>query len=210
MPEEITNILDIQKHKEKQERFLRLLMPVYEQLARFARAMVNNREDAKDLISETVLAAFERFDGLRDDKAFISYLFTIARRTAKRHRTRGKLFGEYDQQKAEQLHDTRSQPGASVDVQLLYNALAKLPEKQREAVILFEISGFSLEEIKEMQGGSLSGVKSRIARGKEKLARLLGANEPVKKENHTPDSFSAMKAIPNSVSMISSERKIHE
>jgi len=188
MTEEIKNTLDIQKHKEKQDRFLRLLMPVYEQLARVARAMVNSREDARDLISETVLAAFERFEELRDDKAFISYLFTIARRTAKRRRSRAKLFGEYDQQAAEQIRDIQNQPGTSVDVQLLYDALAKLPEKQREAVILFEISGFSLEEIREMQGGSLSGVKSRIARGREKLARLLGADAPDVSLSHSPEN----------------------
>jgi RNA polymerase sigma-70 factor (ECF subfamily) len=202
MTEETKDTLHNERHKKKQEHFLRLLMPVYEQLARFARAMVNNREDARDLISETVLAAFERFDNLRDDKAFISYLFTIARRTAKRRRTRDKLFGTYDQQTAEQIRDTQSQPEISIDVQFLYNALAKLPEKQREAIIFFEISGFSLEEIKEMQGGSLSGVKSRIARGREKLAQLLGAEGHADSLDSRPESINVLTAY--------SERKVHE
>jgi len=45
-------------------------------------------------------------------------------------------------------------------------------------VILFEISGLSLQEIVEIQGGSLSGVKSRIVRGRERLAVLLGERKP--------------------------------
>jgi RNA polymerase sigma-70 factor (ECF subfamily) len=60
---------------------------------------------------------------------------------------------------------------------VLDRALARLPEKQREAVILFEISGFSLAEIREIQGGSLSGVKSRIVRGRDNLANLLRDRE---------------------------------
>ncbi len=168
---------DVLRHKERQERFLRLLMPVYERLARFARALVNDREDARDLISDTVLAALEQLDDIREDKAFLSYVFTIARRLAKRYRTRAKLFGEYDEEAAEQIHDTQASPETSLDVRFLYEALAKLPSKQRDAVILFEISGFSLEEIRDIQGGSLSGVKSRVARGRQRLAKLLGADD---------------------------------
>ena len=62
------------------------------------------------------------------------------------------------------------------DIQVLYAALDKLPVKQKEAVVLFEISGFSLEEIKNIQGGTLSGAKSRVKRGREKLAILLNDN----------------------------------
>jgi DNA-directed RNA polymerase specialized sigma24 family protein len=35
--------------------------------------------------------------------------------------------------------------------------------------VLFEISGFPLEEIRQLQGGTLSGVKSRLKRGREQL-----------------------------------------
>jgi DNA-directed RNA polymerase specialized sigma24 family protein len=58
-------------------------------------------------------------------------------------------------------------------VTLLYNALNLLPVKQRETVMLFEISELSIEEIRNIQGGSISGVKSRLTRGRERLTELL-------------------------------------
>jgi DNA-directed RNA polymerase specialized sigma24 family protein len=45
-----------------------------------------------------------------------------------------------------------------MEVEALYRAMKRLPEKQREAVSLYEISGFSLAEVQQIQGGSLSGV----------------------------------------------------
>jgi RNA polymerase sigma-70 factor (ECF subfamily) len=55
--------------------------------------------------------------------------------------------------------------------------LAKLPSRQREALVLFELSGFSLDEIRQLQGGTLSGVKSRMKRGREQLRRWLDPPE---------------------------------
>jgi len=65
----------------------------------------------------------------------------------------------------------------NLDVEILYKALQKLPASQAEAIVLFEISGFSLNEITEIQGGTLSGVKTRLKRGREKLASILNKND---------------------------------
>jgi RNA polymerase sigma-70 factor (ECF subfamily) len=50
-------------------------------------------------------------------------------------------------------------------------ALASLSAKEREAVVLFELEGFTLEEIASMEGDSLSAVKSRLARARMRLRR---------------------------------------
>src|SRR6185503_12654695 len=115
------------------------------------------------------------FGSLREERAFKSYLYTTATRLVHRRHERKKRFGPIDAAVLETLHATGPAPDAQIDVELLYQALEHLPEAMREAVVLFEISGLSLLEIREVQGGSLSGVKSRIARGREKLAELLGA-----------------------------------
>ncbi|MGH7633155.1 MAG: RNA polymerase sigma factor [Gemmatimonadaceae bacterium] len=54
-------------------------------------------------------------------------------------------------------------------------ALLRLPADQRLAVILCDVQGFSYEEIALSTNVSLGTVKSRIARGREKLRRDLGA-----------------------------------
>jgi RNA polymerase sigma-70 factor (ECF subfamily) len=79
----------------------------------------------------------------------------------------------YSEIEANQMPDSTQNADRNIDIELLYKALGQLPAKQKEALVLFEISGFSLKEIQEMQGGSLSAVKSRITRGREKLSLML-------------------------------------
>lgn len=164
------------------ERFLALLADVHSGLARYARALLRDREEARDLVSETVSIAYEHFGSLRDERSFKSYVYTTATRLARRKQQRSKKFEPFDPAMADKLHYNGAAPDVGVDVELLYQALEQLPEAMREAVVLFEISGLSLIEIKEIQGGSLSGVKSRIARGREKLAELLGARDDEPKD----------------------------
>ena len=163
------------KHTGRQERFLALLEPRLEDLSRFCLAMTRDPEGGKDLMGDVILAAFEGFDTLREEAAFLSYLFTIARRTFHRRRRREKIFSEYDEAKAGTIAAGGSPVWIGADVRALHEALAKLPESQREAIVLFEITGLSLKEVAEVQEASLSAVKSRLKRGRERLARLLGA-----------------------------------
>lgn len=156
-----------------QEHFLQLLEPVEKSLSNFCRAMTRNPDTARDLMSETILIAFEKFDTVKDQVAFKSFLFTIARRLHRRARWRKRFFGEFNDNDAQEIHDSNSSPEVSTDAAMLYEALEELPFKTREAVILFEISDVSLEHIRNIQGGTLSGVKSRVARGREQLAKIL-------------------------------------
>ena len=56
-------------------------------------------------------------------------------------------------------------------------AFAKLPDEQREALILVGASGFSYEEAAEMCGCAIGTIKSRANRGRGKLAELLHLQE---------------------------------
>ncbi|HYF03259.1 MAG TPA: RNA polymerase sigma factor [Patescibacteria group bacterium] len=161
----------------RQREFMELLDPLYDGFVRFARAMTHCEDEARDLASDAVLKAYEQFGNLRKRESFKSFLFTIAHNLQKRKRWRRRFFKDYDEASAEEIQDAGNSPEIDYDVQALYAALEKLPAKQREAVVLFEISGFSLEEIKQIQGGTLSGVKSRVARGRQQLAELLKDRE---------------------------------
>jgi RNA polymerase sigma-70 factor (ECF subfamily) len=86
---------------------------------------------------------------------------------------RAKFSGIWNEAAAQLLPETGSPTDAGYDVEVLYSLLEKLPPRQRECVVLFELSGFSLEEIRQVQGGTLSGVKSRLKRGREQLRRWL-------------------------------------
>jgi RNA polymerase sigma-70 factor (ECF subfamily) len=156
------------------DEFLALLEPVHNRLWRFVLSTTRNREQAEDLLSETVLVAFERFHTLRDPKAFVSFLFTIATRIHRQYFRRRIHEESFDAEFAGNIPSADASPEQAAEIRIVRDALALLPEKQRETVVLFEVSGFSLEEIREIQGGTLSGVKSRLRRGRERLAKLLG------------------------------------
>jgi RNA polymerase sigma-70 factor (ECF subfamily) len=78
---------------------------------------------------------------------------------------------------AQRIPDESLRADRNEDVHLLYEALAKLPDQQREALVLFEISGFSIVEISELQNAGISAVKQRLARGRKALIALLQENE---------------------------------
>ena len=64
---------------------------------------------------------------------------------------------------------------------MLHKALAILPENQKECIILFEISGFSIKEIMAIQNVSESAVKQRLKRGRAKLVEILTFESDYKK-----------------------------
>ncbi|MFN5309702.1 MAG: RNA polymerase sigma factor [Candidatus Kapaibacterium sp.] len=156
----------------KQQRFMALLKPVYPRLERFALTVTRNRDDAKDIVGETVLKAFEGFEMLRDDKAFLSYIFTICSRVAQSARYAKRTIASAEQ--VEELFRNYTSPETATDIALLYQAIDKLSPESKEAIMLSEISGLSHKEVQEIQGGSLSSIKVRIFRAKKMLAELLG------------------------------------
>ena len=159
----------------KQADFMKLYEETHARLSRFVHSMVWHREDAKDVINETVLTAYEKFETLRNREVFLYFLFGIATNLIRRRERRKKFWGVFDERKSTAIIDESKNIEIQDEVKHLYAALNKLPREKREAITLFEIAGFSLNEIREIQGGSLSGVKSRVARARADLANLLKA-----------------------------------
>lgn len=179
--------------REKQEQFLDLLEPHKAGLLRFCRALSNDSDTASDLASEAILITYERFETLQNKAVIKSYLYTIAARLARTERKIAKRNATYDE--ASSIEYSGTSPDVLIDIHLLQEAMDKLPEKQREAIIMFEISGLSLIEIKEIQGGSLSAVKMRIVRGREQLAKLLGAEDAKKMSNKKAEAVTEFTTI---------------
>lgn len=152
--------------------FMILFEPLHPRLCRFVHSIVWNREDARDIISETILIAFENFEKIRTKDAFLYYLFGVASRLSKNRERKKKLFGIFNTGLAENIPDVNIGE-STVMLWELNAALSRLPLRQRETITLFEISGFSIKEIAQIQSGTESGVKSRLMRARETLSRLL-------------------------------------
>jgi RNA polymerase sigma-70 factor, ECF subfamily len=149
-------------------------MPHLADLQRFVQAMTRDVEQTNDLVGETLYLAYKHFDTLREAQAAKSWLFTIARREFYELLRKNKPLQALTEQEEEWWEDTAPLPDTQADIHLLYQAMERLPAKQREAILLFDVFGFSLNDVVELQGDSLSAVKQRLKRGRERLARYLG------------------------------------
>ena len=164
----------------KQEEFLALYEPVHERFERFCRARVYGNLDYRDLMNDTLVLAYSKMDRLNSPDVFVYFLFGIAVRV---------LSNNHKKKREERMHEDKtllgivsneSSPETQTDIHLLYVTLQKLPDVQRECIILFEIAGFSIKEIAQIQHAGESAIKQRLKRGREKLMELLNL-EPVEK-----------------------------
>jgi len=166
--------------KTKQQIFLELYKPVHGPLSRFCRAISGNTEDGKDLMNDTLLASFESFEKLKDTQLFKSYVFSVACNLNKMRFRRTKFRAEFNEKELHQIADGGKNPEQITEFNLIYEKILVLPNRIAETLFLFYLNDLSLEEIQRIQGGSLSGVKLRLKRGREKLVVLLNTPEQVK------------------------------
>jgi RNA polymerase sigma-70 factor (ECF subfamily) len=160
------------------QEFLALLQPAYDGLARYARALTGNAELAEDLVSDTVLIALQDFGMLRDRDRFLPYLMRIASRLHKRRRYRERMRMPFREAEAVRQPDSSPAPDRAAEIRIVLDALAQLPDRVQQTVLLFDVADLSLEEVRQVQGGTLSGVKSRLRRGREQLSKSLGVEPP--------------------------------
>jgi RNA polymerase sigma-70 factor (ECF subfamily) len=189
-PQEHNQPLSLAAASDRDERFLALMLPVKLSLSRFISGLERDADEARDVMSETIAIAYEQFDTLSSETAFLSWIMTIARRLVyrreRRERFRGflkrstRFFTDDDSAHNDDPFaeipaedNATTAPDNATDVQLLHDALETLPLKQREAIVLADVMGYALHEIAELQGDGLSAVKQRVVRGREKLRHIL-------------------------------------
>lgn len=171
----------------------------YDDIFRFCAFFTGSREDAYDLAQETFLR-FIRYAERYRDRNLKGYLLTIAANVCrndmgKRGREREAVisidtykqdgYGEDSggQGLEEWKNLTQAVPQGQVlpeqhavaaDIHdRLMQALASLPDMQREAILLYYLHEMKYREISKMTGVSVSTVKSRVRQGMEKLQGSL-------------------------------------
>jgi RNA polymerase sigma-70 factor (ECF subfamily) len=158
------------------DRLVDLLGPFHAQAAGVARRLAGSADDGDDLFQEAVLRALEALPTLRDASRFRSWFFAILLRLH-RNRTRRSFWRRFLPLEIERPDEPAGEDGQAweeerIRARRVSRALAALPAEQREAVVLFELEGFSIEEIAALQQASVSAVKSRLSRGRARLRRI--------------------------------------
>jgi len=153
--------------------FTRALLESAPSLRAFAISLTGQTEKADDLVQDTLMRAWAHADSFQEGTNIKAWLFTILRNSfASQYRKRKREVEDADGEMAAQLATPAEQEG-HVSLDDLKTALGKLPDEQREAVLLVGASGFSYEEAAEICGCAVGTVKSRVNRARVRLAQLM-------------------------------------
>jgi RNA polymerase sigma-70 factor (ECF subfamily) len=172
-----------------------LLDPVHDDAVLFARRIARSNADGDDLFQEALVRAALKLAGLRDPARFRAWFFQVIVSVHRSRARRGfwrRLVSSEVPEAARQVAGQVGEDGARAaderaGAESAARALATLPAAQREAIVLFELEELSVEEISEIQRTSVSAVKSRLARGRERLRRHYAAPErllPIPEQCH--------------------------
>ncbi len=129
-----------------------------------------NKGDADDLAQEALVKAYLSSAGYQDQGRFRSWLYKIAYNTFLNHRASLRSTESIDEART-----LISNAGADsgFEHQDLYLALRTLPPKERSAITLFYLNGYSIKEIAAITDTSEDAVKKQLSRGRDKLKERL-------------------------------------
>ena len=157
-----------------------------ERLWAVALRTTGNREDAADALQDAMVSAFRRAAGFRGDAAVTTWLHRVVvnacldRLRAEKVRAADALPDDVETQlrrgalQAASSPDPEDSAVASERRRAVLRALATLPGEQRAALVLVDMEGYGVAEAAEILDCAVGTVKSRCARGRARLAPLLG------------------------------------
>lgn len=153
--------------------------PLLNYLYRF----IGDRDIAEDILQDTFIKVYRKKELYNGSAKVSTWIYTIAGNLAKSEISKRnkhhhlQISTSEDDEKHVDIISPEPQPDRVVDsgikAQFIQDALLKVPEIYREAVILRDIQELSYEEIAEMLDITVGTVKSRISRGRAILQELL-------------------------------------
>ncbi len=157
---------------------MRACEAIYRQFERpvytLALRLCGQREEALDVLQDSFIHAFEKLEQFRGDSPFWPWLKQVVVSQALMRLRREKRFRLWQRSARE---DEPEQPGPDGMDRDLASALAELPATSRSVVWLYDVEGYTHEEIARLMGRSLSFSKSQLARAHARLRAKLEQTE---------------------------------
>lgn len=150
-----------------QEELSAVIMDNKDGMYRLAFSILRNDADAQDAVSEAIVLAFEKCHQLRKTSSAKSWLMQILVNSSKKIAVQSNKYvlleNEIQYEQAEEFKDDD-----------MWETVMELDEEFREVVVLYYYEQFSVREIGKMLKVPEGTVKSRLARAREKLLRIIG------------------------------------
>ena len=158
---------------EGRETLDRVLVALRPKLHRYCARMTGSVIDGEDLVQEALTKAIEAFPRAESIAYPEAWVFRIAHNTGlnflKRQARQSAARSDDD---PDMIADPRSDVAERESAAESLRTFASLPVAQRASVILMDVLGYSLDEIKEITGASIAAIKANLHRGRKRLREL--------------------------------------
>lgn len=172
------------QHGEKQA-FDELVRRYQDKVLNTCFRFIGREDDARDAVQDIFIKVYHALDSFKPKATFSTWLYRIAvnhslnvvRSQKRRSWLKSFSMTGQDQNEIGLVADPSKNPHKKLEqderAALVQQALEKLNEEQRVAVILHRFEGLSYKEIAEVMHTSVSSVESRLFRARQNLAKLL-------------------------------------
>ena len=167
--------------EDNQKTFMKAYQICHEEFLRYCSVVSYGRMEVQDLVQDVLFSAYKNFEEIRNRENLLHYLIKAARNraiTEKRKHSRQVTLSETYANKL--LYGGISSENL-VDVQIIYDSLKLLPEKQATSLLLFEVYGFKMKEIAAIIDSTEASVKMQVSRARKKMRSLLSEDKSGKK-----------------------------
>lgn len=157
-------------------------------MLRFCRSFACSPDDAEDLIQESIIRAWMARDSFIPGSSLEAWLFTILRNRFYSFRRHVRV----QEATLRSFADTLVPPTTvqtEMDLRHAASAISLLPEKQREALILIGICGFTYADVAVLTNTPLGTIKSRVSRARPILRETIEKRNDVMPFDETDDAF---------------------
>jgi RNA polymerase sigma factor (sigma-70 family) len=150
--------------------------------------MVNNREEAEDLLQDSFCDAFAKLDTFRFESSFGIWLKQIVINRCINWMRKKKILLVFPEKIDEEVQHTESHTDydeLTLEVNKIHNAIGQLPEGYRIIFSLYALEGYDHAEISEIMGITESTSKSQYLRAKKRIKEILKSEPNEKRQTGT-------------------------
>jgi RNA polymerase sigma-70 factor (ECF subfamily) len=153
--------------------------------------LLDNADDAQDVVQDAFLSAYQSLGGFKGDARFFTWLYRIAVNTAISHRRKQRvglsLQGRNGQAGLEPLDTSdASRPGHALEQReeerRVQQALNRLSAEHRTVLIMKDMEGQKYETMAEILGVPIGTIRSRLHRARSELREILARDEEAERD----------------------------
>ena len=169
--------------KSPDDAFERELIALLPHLRNFSRMLCRRQDFAEDITQETLIKAWRARDRYEPGTNLRAWLFTILRHEFYSHKRRAWRQAPWDEDFGAAIPAPADEQSWAMDLSDCTRALGQLPAGQRETVLLVGVGGFSYEDAASLLQSPVGTLKSRLARGRSNLTKLLAGDQPLRQRS---------------------------